>query len=87
MTAIFDGQFAKMKKKKKSFLENCSDTILYRIHSEGLENGHFHALFSVTAAVGHLKFPSRINLKGLHLHIILIELIENMLSISSDIDI
>ena len=57
-----------------AFLEDRSDTMLYPIHAESLENRIFKfLLFLVTAAVGHLGLPSRINLKGFHLEIILIE--------------
>ena len=46
MAAIWDSQFAKKKKKKKTgtaFLEERSYTILYQIHSEDLENWHFQS--------------------------------------------
>ena len=50
------------------------DTMLVRIQSEVLENCHFHVfLLLVTAADSHLGLPSHINLKGLHLQIILTE--------------
>ena len=63
-------------RKIKIFLENYSDIKLNQIHSESLENCRFHIFaifyfcnyyFFVTAAVGHPGFPSRLNVKGLHL--------------------
>ena len=57
---------------KIAFLENHSDSMLYPIHLESLENCYFYvfAIFSN----GHLRLPSRINLEGLHLQIILIDM-------------
>ena len=59
-----------------TFLEDRTDT-MYQIYSETLENCHFYAFaILVRAAVGYLGLPSRINfinLKGLHLEIILVE--------------
>ena len=44
-----------------AFLEDCSETILYRIHSESHESCLFNVLlFSVTATAGHLRLPCRI---------------------------
>ena len=57
-----------------AFLEDSSDTMFHQIHSESLENGHLYVLlFLVMAAVGHLGLLSHINLKRLHLQIILTE--------------
>ena len=59
---------------EKIVIASCKDlcdTILVRIHSEVLENCHFHVstIFLAKAAMGLLE----LNLKQLHLQLILIE--------------
>ena len=70
--AILDGHFV-----KKNVLALCEDlcaTVLVLIHSEVLENCHFN-VFTIlaTTADGHIGLPSQINLKQLHLQIVLTE--------------
>ena len=69
MASNLDGHLRKI---EIAFLENCSDTMLYQIHSESLENCHFHIFAILVAeAVGHFGLLRCINLKGLHSQIIL----------------
>ena len=62
------------RKIERAFLENCSDTMLYKTQLESLQNCHFPIfLILVMAAVSRLGLPIHINLKGLYLQTILTE--------------
>ena len=55
-------------KNEIAFLKDHSDTMLY----QNLSDSHFHVFtLFVTATVGRFGLPCHINLKGLHLQIIL----------------
>ena len=63
-----------MKKTVIASSEEFGDTVLAQIHSEVLEHCHFHVFaILVTAADSHLRSLGHINLKRLHLQIILID--------------